>query len=376
MTCIRTAAPWPSTSRYCRATSAGKFCLAAPLDPGARSWPNAVSSTRLAASTKAFAASRIGTGCYAFLSAMKWRLCPSRSPMCMCGHRSQPNRNRVPIPSSMGLSASAKSIYRISRPGPNGCNCEVPCCSNAAPRSIARSGRLRPCFTFWLRSASIRPAILLRSARFGPRHARALPGDGSGQALAGRNVRLPPRNRLADSLCQRRLRMPAQLTFGLAAIEADTGVDAGLGEVVFDRECPPRFRDNHANEVLDLDRFAGAAIIERVGLTLPVDRPRHEVDEIADIKQVARLLALSPDDHAAILRGHCLGDRGAENMAAFEVELVVWAVDVGMAYDRVPGHAQAGEEFAHLLDVDLGPPAGEIARVNGHVGIPVRFPQR
>ena len=47
-----------------------------------------------------------------------------------------------------------------------------------------------------------------------------------------------------------------------------------------------------------------------------------------------------------------------------------------MADHRVPGHAEAGEKFAHLLDIDLGPPAGKIAWMHRHVGIPVSFAQR
>jgi len=51
-------------------------------------------------------------------------------------------------------------------------------------------------------------------------------------------------------------------------------------------------------------------------------------------------------------------------MAALEIELVVRPEHVGVPDYRVLGHAESGEELAHLFDVELGPADAEVVDVH------------
>src|SRR5579883_685677 len=113
-----------------------------------------------------------------------------------------------------------------------------------------------------------------------------------------------------------------------------------------------------------------------VGTLLAINRQLDEADEIVDVNQVSSFFARAPYENFAIATRHRLGDSGAQNMAAFQIELVVRSEDVGMPDDRMPRNSEPAEELAHLLDVDFGPARTEIAEVHLLRGVPLLLSPR
>src|SRR6185312_9295458 len=185
----------------------------------------------------------------------------------------------------------------------------------------------------------------------------------------------PPIERQAYAVIEPGAGRPAQLARCLAAIERQARFDGRLTQVMADFEALAGGGDDLPHQFADANRDAAARVVERISLSLPIDGALDEVDEVADIKKVPRLLAAAPNlDRVA--RRHHFRDGGPEDMASLEIELVVRPIDVRMADYGVARSTKAGVKLAHLLDIDLGPAAGEVARLHRQIGVPSVFVER
>src|ERR1700684_3534004 len=102
---------------------------------------------------------------------------------------------------------------------------------------------------------------------------------------------------------------------------------------------------NLAYKVAYGNRLAKSAVIEAVFFRLFFNYQIDEAREIVGMQEIALLLARSPDRYRVPGR-HYLGDGRTEDVTALQVEFVVCAVNVAVAYGGEFRFADAGEKLA------------------------------